>query len=49
MVLFTSQAWKFEFFLSLVVASIGFFSICITLLSGFILLALIVILPSTGF
>ena len=49
MVLFTSQAWKFEFLLSFVTASIGFFSICVTLLSGCILLALIVILSSTGF
>ena len=49
MVLFTSQAWKFEFLLSFATTSVGFFSICLTLLGGCILLALIAILPSTSF
>ena len=49
MVLFTRQEWKFEFLLSFVTANVGFFIICLTLLNGCILLALIVILSSTGF
>ena len=49
MVLFTSQTWKFEFLLSFVTTSIWFFGIFLTLLDWCILLALSVILSSTGF